>query len=139
MHLIKWIGLAVIVMIIGLNKSLAWTIGAKGRVNGPTIHTTYFLTPYNAAFPVRAQALVGYWRNGYCNYNAIYPIGSDMLKTGDFVDIDAYQLRAIVGSGYDCMSVYYTYKQLVIETFRLFWNGFNYNTSFPPQSEVTIL
>ena len=88
---------------------------------------------------MQGQALLGFWLNGYCNYNAIYPIGTNTLQTGDFIDIDAYELKSVVGGGYDCMSIYYTYKQLVIERFRLFWDGFNYTYSFPPLTEVTIL
>lgn len=117
----------------------AWTIGAKGHVIGPAIHTTYFLTPNNALFPVRAQALVGYWQNGYCQYYAIYPLGTETLQSNDFVDIDGMQLQAIAGGGYDCMSIYYTYHQLAIESFRLIWDGLHYHTSFPPVAQVTII
>lgn len=135
----KWTFLFAALMMIMEDISHAWSIGSKGRVNGPAIHTTYFLTTNNASFPVSATALVGSWLNGYCDYRATYPIGSDSLQTGDFVDIDAFQLKAIVGNGYSCMSIYYTYKQLVIESFQLFWDGINYSTSFPPVTEVTIL
>lgn len=119
--------------------SFAFNIGAKGRSIGPTIHTAYFLTPNNQAFDVRAIAYVGTWANGQCQYQAQYDIGKENLKTGDFVDIDAYQLRSVVGGGYSCISIYYTYKQLVIETLQLVWDGTNYTNSTPAVDELTIL
>lgn len=116
-----------------------WNIGAKGRVNGYAIHTTYFLTTNNAPALVHAQALLGMWSNGQCQYNSVYFIGSESLQSGDLVDIDAQELRAIVGGGYDCMSIYYLHQQLVIETFQLQWDGINYLSSFPQVNEITIL
>jgi len=120
------------------SESFAWNIGSKGSVIGPSIHTTYFLTPNNASFPVHAQAYVGTYVNGICNYAAIYDIGTDNLKTGDYVDIDAFQLKSVIGTNYNCMTIYYTYKQLVMETFLLLFDGINYNNSAPTVSEVMI-
>ncbi len=126
-------------VLFGATTCPAWTIGAKGHVIGPAIHTTYFLTPNNAAFKVNAQALVGYWQNGYCRYYAIYPLGTEKLQSGDFIDIDGLQLQSIAGGGYDCLSIYYTYHQLTIESFRLIWDGLHYHSSFPPVAQVTII
>lgn len=135
--LLKWT-IVFAVMMIAMDKSHAWNIGQKGRVTGPSIHTTYFLTPNNAMFLVSAKAYVGEYVNGNCQYTAIYDIGTENLKTGDFIDIDAFQLKSVIGGGYGCMSIYYTYKQLVIETFQLEWDGVNYNGTIPATAEVTI-
>ncbi|RDI40061.1 hypothetical protein [Aquicella lusitana] len=137
-QLMKWTFLFGIVMIM-VDSGHAWNIGAKGRAIGPVIHTTYFLTPNNGAFPVRATAYVGTFLNGTCQYSAIYNIGSDLLQTGNFVDIDAFQLKSVVGGGYSCMTIYYSYRQQVIETFQLVWDGINYINSNPATAEVTIL
>lgn len=134
--MMKWIVLLLMLIILDTH---AFNIGTKGRYNANAIHTTYFLTPNNNLFPVKAQAYVGFWSNNYCRYNAIYPIGTEQLRSGDFVDIDAFQLKSVVGAGYDCMTIYYTYRQLVMESFQLFWDGFNYKMSNPPVSEVNIL
>lgn len=134
----KWTFLfAALFMLI--NASYALSIGSKGRVNGPSIHTTYFITPNNSYFPIHAQAYVGKFINGTCQYNAIYDLGNEMLKTGDFIDIDAFKLKSVIGVGYTCMTIFYTYKQIVLETFQLGTDGINYNASFPATSEVTIL
>jgi hypothetical protein len=124
-----------------MNSSHAsYSIGTKGRVNGPAIHTTYFLTPNNQAFDVRAQAYVGTWVNGVCQQNsALFALGTERLQTGDFVDIDAFELKSVVGGDYSCMTIFYTYTQLVNESFQLNWDGFNYTASTPMQDEVTIL
>lgn len=137
-YFIKWIGLLAF-FLLAMNLSHAWTIGSKGRVTGPAIHTTYFLTPNNQAFDVHALAYVGYFVNNSCQITQVYDIGSEKLASGDFVDINAFLLRDLVGSGYSCMTIYYTYHQLVTETLELFWDGFNYYTTNPTMSEVTIL
>jgi hypothetical protein len=126
-------------LIVIIQPAYAWNIGSKGRVTGPVVHTTYFLTPNNQPFDVHAQAYVGTWANGSCQYNAQYDIGQDLLQTGNFVDIDAYQLKSVVGGGYSCMTIFYTYKTLVMETFQLTWDGINYTASIPTSVEVTIL
>ena len=133
----KWISLAAILIVS--QTACAWNIGSKGRVNGPAVHTTYFLTPNNGAFPVQAKAYVGFFANGSCQFNAMYDIGKDTLQTGNFVDIDGFALKAIIGEGYGCMTIFYTYKQLVMETFQLFFDGVNYTSTFPATSEVMIL
>jgi hypothetical protein len=118
----------------------AWTIGTKGRVNGPSIHTSYFLTPNNQSFIVHANAFAGTWANGICQQGTtLYDLGNENLATGDIIDIDAFQLKAIMGGGYACLTIYYYSKQLVIETMQLNWDGFNYTMSLPAQSEITIL
>lgn len=133
----KCISVAAIVLLS--QTAIAWNIGAKGRVNGPAIHTTYFLTPNNGAFPVKAKAYVGFFANGSCQFNSMYEIGTDTLQTGNFVDIDGFALKSIIGEGYGCMTIYYTYKQLVKETFQLFFDGINYSSTFPATAEVMIL
>lgn len=137
--LMKWTFLFATIMIATDTSSHAWTIGSKGRVNGPSIHTTYFLTPNNAPSLVSAKAYVGSYMNGNCQYTAIYNIGDEELRTGDFIDIDGFRLKSTIGTGYNCMTMYYYYKQLVLETILLFFDGFNYIASFPPTNEVTIL
>jgi len=128
-----------VALVIAINSSYAWNIGSKGRVNGPSIHSTYFITSNNSSFPVHAQAYVGKFINGTCQYNAIYDLGTEILKTGDFIDIDAFELKSVIGTRYTCMTIFYTYKQIVLETFQLGTDGINYNTSLPATSEVTIL
>lgn len=137
-QLAKWMllfGLSIMVM----DNSHAWTIGSKVRVNGPTIHTTYFMTPNNGIFPVHARANVGRFINNTCQYNAIYDLGNTLLKSGDSIAIDGFLLKSVIGSGYTCMTIYYTSRQLVWETFRLIFDGINYSTSLPPTSEITLL
>ena len=135
--LMRWTVLFAALMLI-MQSSRALTIGSKGRVSGPSIHTTYFLTPNNAPTPVQAKAYAGYFANGNCQYNAIYDLGNEIVKTGDFIDIDAFLVKSIIGINYNCMSIYYTYKQLVIETFQLVFDGINYTTTLPITAEVTI-
>lgn len=117
----------------------SWNFATKGRALGPSIHTTYFLTPDNAGFDVNAKAYLGKLINGICVADVIYDMGTEFLQTGDFVDFDAFKLKAIVGTSYNCISVYYTYRQLVIETFLLVRDGIYYVTTIPPVSEVNIL
>jgi hypothetical protein len=117
----------------------AWNIGRKIYVSGPVVHTTYFLTPNNASAPVTAQAYVGLYLNGVCQYNAVYPIGKENLKTGDLISIDGYQLMALVGPNYNCMTIQYMGRQQVAETFQLLSDGINYVSSIPAQVEVAIL
>jgi hypothetical protein len=121
-------------------NTFAWTIGDKGRVNGPSIHTTYFLTPNNQAFPIAAQAYMGTWVNGNCQPGTtLYNLGFENLQTGDFVDIDAFQLKAVMGGGYSCMTIFYNRQQPVNESFQLVWDGYNYITTLPAQTEIQLL
>lgn len=136
--LMKWTLLFAAMMLVVNSNRAAWTIGAKGRVNGPAIHTTYFLTPNNGLFPVRAKAYTGTFVNGICQYSVLSDLGYEGLKTGDRIDIDAFALKSIFGGGFGCLTIYYFYKQQVIETIQLAWDGFNYIASFPPVSQVTI-
>lgn len=128
-----------IILLLTFQQVFAWSIGAKGRTTSPSIHTTYFLTPNNQAYDVHASAYMGYFVNNSCQYNAIYDLGTEKLATGDYFDINAYWLRDLVGSGYSCMIIYYNYHQVVYETLQLFWDGFNYYTTNPSASEITIL
>lgn len=136
--LIKWTLLFAILMMV-INKSPAWNIGSKGRVAGPMIHSTYFLTPNNAQFKVQGRIFVGYLTNGVCNFATSYNVGSDNIKTGDVVDIDAFALKSVVGGGYSCMTVFYTYQQTAMETIELFYDGVNYTRSIPEISQIQIL
>lgn len=122
-----------------MDTAHAFNIGIKGHVSGPAIHTTYFLTPNNQAFEVQAKLYVGYFLSGSCRYLGYYDIGRERLKTGDVVDIDGFALRSLIGGGYDCVTLYYTYRQMVFETIILTWDGFNYTSSYPQTSEITIL
>ena len=117
----------------------SFTVAQVGRVNGQAIHTTYFQTPNNQGFDIKATIFVGKYVNGTCSYNAQYDIGSSFLKTGDFTDLDAFQLKSIIGSGASCASVYYQLNQPVIDTFQLVWDGLNYVKTVPASSEVTVL
>ena len=137
--LLKWNFLFLALMMLTQASHAAWNIGSKGRVSGPSIHTTYFLTTNNAPFPVHAEAYVGKFVDGACRYDSIYDLGTETLMTGDFFDFDAFQLKSVIGTGYNCMTLYYTYKQLVLETFILNSDGINYNGTIPATSEVTIL
>jgi hypothetical protein len=136
--LVNWTLLFATLM-IAMDSTHAWNIGSKGRVNGPSIHTTYFLTPNNATFPVQAKAYVGKYISGTCQYNAVYDLGTETLKSGDLIDIDAFRLKSIIGTGYNCMTIAYTYRQIVMETILLLYDGVNYVTTNPTTSEVTIL
>lgn len=136
--LIKW-SLFFTFLLLVYKPGQGFTISQKGRVTGPAIHTTYFLTPNNQGFEVRATALVGKWNHGNCVYAAQVEMGKDFLRTGDFVDLDAFRLKAIVGGGYSCLTIYYHYRQPVIDTVALIWDGSNYVTTLPASTEVTIL
>jgi len=135
--LMKWTLLFAALMIV-INPGHAWNIGSKGRVNGQSIHTTYFLTPNNAPYPVHAIVYAGNVDHGTCVYSAVYDVGTEVLKTGDFVDISGSQLQAVVGM-YGCMTVKYFNKQVVMETYELINNGVSYESSNPVKSEVTII
>lgn len=127
------------VLMMAVQSSHSYTFSSKGRVNGPAIHSSYFFTPNNQDFPVQARAYVGNWVNGTCVYAGQYEMGVDTLRTGNFVDIDAFKLKSIVGGGYSCMTISYYFKQPVLETFQLVWDGFNYNNTLPATADVTIL
>src|SRR5690606_18883219 len=127
------------VYLLMTHASFAWNIGSKGRVNGPSIHSTYFTTPNNASFPVHAQAYVGSLVNGTCQYNAAYDLGTEEIKTGDVIDIDAFRLKSIIGMGYSCMTIFYTLKQIVMETFQLNSDGINYVTASPATADISIM
>lgn len=135
---IKWT-LILSVTSLSICPTHAWNIGSLGRVNGPAIHSTYFLTPNNASFQIHAQVYVGMFANGTCQYGAAYDLGSENIKTGDVIDIDAFRLKSIIGLGYTCMTIFYTNKQVVMETVQLTTDGINYTNSFPSTAEVTIL
>lgn len=137
-HLMRWTFFFAILMMV-IKPGHSFTIAQKGRASGPAIHTTYFQTPNNAGFDVHATAMVGTWVNNSCVYAGQYNIGQSFLQTGDFVDLDGFQLKAIVGGGYSCLTIYYQFRQPVIDTMVLVWDGFNYSTTFPANSEVTIL
>ncbi len=136
--LIKWTFLFAALM-IAVNSSHGWSIGSKGRVDGPSIHSTYFLTPENAPHEVHAQVYAGTLVNGSCVYNAAYDLGTETIKTGDVIDIDAFRLKSIIGTGYTCMTIFYTSKQVVMETIQLNTDGINYTTTIPATSEVNVL
>ncbi|MBX3708488.1 MAG: hypothetical protein KIT56_02430 [Gammaproteobacteria bacterium] len=138
-QILQWIFLFAVLIIATINPSYAWNIGSKGRVNGPVIHSTYFLTPNNVSFPVRAQIYVGRFVNGACQYNAAYDLGTETIKTGDVIDIDAFRLKSMIGLGYSCMTIFYTYRQMVRETIQLNSDGINYIRSNPAATEVSIL
>lgn len=133
----KWI--YAILFLVLLQSAQAWNIGSKGRVNGPSIHSTYFTTPNNASYPVRAQAYVGMLVNGSCQYNAVYDLGSEEIRTGDVIDFDAFRLKSTIGMGYTCMTIFYTLKQIVMETIELNSDGINYVSSDPATSEIAIM
>lgn len=138
---IRWTMIfAALMLIIPPGKCFsAWNTGGKGRTNGPTIHSTYFLTPNNQPFPIHAQTFVGTFTSGICVINAAYDTGIEQFKTGDYFDLDAFQLKSIVGLGYNCVTIYYTYRQVVSETFQLFSDGINYTATNPAITEVNIL
>ena len=135
----KTIKIVFVILIMMLQSAYAWTIGEKGRTLGPAIHTTYFLTPNNQAFPVQGQAYAGVFINGTCIYSVVYTIGTITLKTGNVVDIDAYALKQLIGPGFNCVTLSYTHNQTVKETFLLYTDGINYITTNPPTAEVSIL
>ena len=130
--LLRWTLMFAAIMVV-MQSTHAWTIGAKGRVSGPVIHTTYFVTPNNTSVPVHALGYVGTYLNGTCQIaNATpYDLGTDNLRTGDFEDIDAFLLKSIIGGEGNCMTIFYTYKQIVMESFVMTWDGFNYTATIP--------
>jgi hypothetical protein len=123
--------------------ALGWSIATVGRVDGPVIHTTYFLTPQNQPIKVSAQAYLGTWANGDCRQETgwydLNTVGPDWIQTGYFVDFDGFKLKALVGGRYACITVSYTTAlQFKQETFQLVWDGLNYTHSLPRQSKVSI-
>ena len=136
--LIKWT-LVFAALMLAIKSSHSWNIGSKQRVNGPAIHATYFFTANNQFNQVRAQMYVGQWVNGTCQYAAQYQMGNEILRTGNYIEIDAYRLKSVIGAGYSCMTVFYTSHQLVMETFQLQTDGINYITTNPTTAEVSIL
>ena len=136
--LMKWT-LLFAALLVMIHSGYAWNIGAKGRVVGPSIHTTYFLTPNNSTFLVHAQAFVGSFVNGLCQHTTSYDLGNAMLQSGNTVDIDAFALKSVIGLGYNCMSIYYINRQQVIETFQLVTDGINYINTIPATTQVMIL
>lgn len=137
-RLIRWT-LLYIAFVLTIRSGHAFTVADIGRVNGPSIHTTYFMTPNNQSFDVLATLYVGEYLNGTCVYSGQYDIGKSYVQTGDYVDFDANKLKSLVGSGYSCMTVYYYYTQPVVDTVKLVWDGFNYRTTIPVTSTVTVL
>lgn len=138
MNHIKWT-LLFFSLVLASQSSFAFNLAQKGRVSGTAIHTTYFLTPNNAAFDIKGTAMVGTWLNGSCVYASQINIGKDKLKSGDFVDLDAGQLKSLAGGGYSCVTFFYLYKRPVMDTMQLAWDGLNYTTTLPLTSEVNIL
>ncbi|EKD70307.1 MAG: hypothetical protein ACD_46C00575G0007 [uncultured bacterium] len=136
--LMKWTFIFAALMLI-TQTGHAWTIGSKQRVNGPSIHSTYFFTANNQFNNVHAQMYVGAWVNGTCQYAAHYDMGNEILRTGNYINIDAFKLQSIIGGNYSCMTIFYTSRQLVMETFQLQWNGSNYINTIPATAEVTII
>lgn len=134
----KWMPF-IILLAVTSTSSYSFNLAQKGRVSGMAIHTTYFLTPNNAAFDIQGTAMVGTWLNGTCVYASQVNIGRDKLKSGDFVDLDAAQLKSLAGGGYSCVTFFYQYKQPVMDTMQLAWDGLNYTTTQPATSEVNIL
>lgn len=135
--MMKWSLLFATLMM--MNPGHSFTVAEKGRVNGPAIHSTYFLTPNNQDYEVRATAYPGAWVNGTCVYEAQYSLGHDFIKTGDTVDLDAFQLKSLIGGGYSCLTIVYHYQQPVVDIVQLVWDGLNYTTTVPSKTEVTIL
>lgn len=136
--LMKWTAVFLVLM-MAMQTGRAWNIGSKTTLTGSTIHSTYFLTPNNAPFTVQAKAYMGYLINGICQYATIYDVGSEVLKTGDTVNIDGLLLASLVGNGYSCMTLSYTNQQTARETFQLYFDGLHYNLSQPAMAEVMIL
>ncbi|MBA3661395.1 MAG: hypothetical protein H0W64_06685 [Gammaproteobacteria bacterium] len=137
MKRVKWI--LFFYFLLATCSIFAWNIGSKGRSTGPAFHTTYFLTPNNQSFTIHATAFLGKWIDSICQPEALLDMGQDELKTGNYVDLDAFALRSRVGMGYTCMTINYFYRQKATETFALFSDGVNYVGSYPYTSEVSIL
>ncbi len=139
-HLMRFTLLFALLMMLMNGSHSSWNIGSKSRVNGSAIHSVYFITPDNAPIPVSAEAYVGVGEiNGICPYTAVYQLGTETLKTGDTFYIDGNQLKNLISGGYTCMSIYYTYKQLIVDSFKLIFDGVNYINSTPSTDEVVIL
>lgn len=136
MAFFKW--LTALILCLFLSALHAWPIGAKGHVIGPAIHSTYFITPNNAAFSVHAKLYAGNLLNGLCRYNATYDLGEEIVRSGDVVAFDAFALKALVGEGANCMSVSYTQKQQVMDSMLMVTDGINYVNTIPAMSQVTI-
>lgn len=134
----KWT-LTTLAVLISISPSYAWNIASVGRVTGPSIHSTYFLTPNNASFPIHAHAYVGQFTNGTCQYGAAYNLGTESIKTGDVIDIDAFKLKSLIGLEHTCMVIFYTGRQVVTETIMLTTDGINYTNSVPSTAEVSVL
>lgn len=137
-QLLKWTFIFATLMIL-VNPTHAWNVASKSVANGPVIHATYFLTPNNENVKVHAQGYVGSFLNGICRYYAIYDLGDEMVKTGDIIYYDGIRLKSLITTAFNCMTVYYTYQQIVNETFKLQTDGINFVTSFPEKSEMSIL
>lgn len=136
--LMKWT-LIFAALMLANQSTHSWNIGSKQYVSGPAIHSTYFFTTNNQFSNVRAQMYVGQWVNGTCQYAAQYQMGNETLRTGNYIVIDAYRLKSIIGNGYSCMTVFYTSHQLVMETFQLQTDGINYINTIPASADVTII
>ena len=137
----------VLLSIFAISPVFAWQIGSKNMMSSAAIHSTYFLTPNNQPITIRGTANVGYLNNGVCDYSqgATYPLGQELVRTGDNIYIDAYRLLAAIGNAYSCVQITYLSDpvsqrvfQPVQEWFQLVWNGANYVDSFPAVSQVTI-
>ncbi|MFZ2314148.1 MAG: hypothetical protein WAW86_00620 [Gammaproteobacteria bacterium] len=137
----------ILLLILVTSPISAWQVGSKNMMSSAAIHTTYFLTPNNQSITVRGTANVGYMNNGVCDYSqgATYPLGQEVLRTGDNMYIDGYRLLAAIGNAYSCIQITYMSDpagkqvfQPVQEWFQLVWNGVNYVNSFPAVSQVTI-
>lgn len=133
-------GCKILLFILGMIvlKSSAWTIGAKDRVLGPSIHITYFQTPNNLLKEVRAQLYVGRLVSGSCQYVSIYDLGREKIRSGDRILIDGIALREIIGIQYNCAAIFYFTRQSVIETFLLRYDGLNYINTYPSLSYVRL-
>lgn len=131
--------IALLVLLTSMHAAHAsFSLATKNRATGPLVHATFFLTPNNNPIKVSAKAYVGKFNNGRCLYNEIYDMGTEEIASGDLIEYDAIKLKFIIGLSYNCVSVYYTAEQLVIDTFILVNNGFIYTTSIPRTTEVTI-
>lgn len=119
-------------------QSHAFNISAKQHVTGPAIHSTYFMTVNNRPENIKAKAYAGQYINGICDYNAVYDLGHEQLKTGDTVYIDAFALKLLIGTQFTCMSIYYNNQQVSIESFQLISDGINYIATFPPTAQLTV-
>lgn len=117
----------------------AFNIASKWQTTGPVIHTTFFITPGNDLVDLKAQAYVGTLNNGNCVYADIFNMGAEKVQTGDFIDYDAFKIKSLLGTSYDCMTVYYTVNQFVFETFSLFFDGFNYYDTYPENRELRLM